>query len=302
MNDDQPQGVDTPDLMERMTSVLDAEDDAPELPEEESAPAEEDAAEEETPDTPEAEDYEEITHNGEVKKLTKAELKDLAQQGFDYTQKTQQLAEQRRFLESQEAAINYRAKFQEQFTEQLGQVKAVESQLAEWKKVDWQALANSDPMQYLTAHQQYQEVKETYQAHIDHLNQMQSQAQHVEQQQTAQRLAQEAQAMKQAIPEWRDATKATAEMNDVKQFLSKNGFNDAEIKSVMDHRHVVVARKAMLYDKLMAAGQKKVQAAPPPSKPGSTAKPKQAVDQKLRETLRRTGSADAAAKLIEQML
>lgn len=301
--DDQPQGVDAPDLLERMTGVLDAEDAAPELPDDEPAPVEEEAAEKDKPETPEAEEeLEEITHNGEVKKLTKAELKDLAQQGFDYTQKTQQIAEQRRYLEAQEAAINYRANFQSQFTEQLGQVKAIENQLAEYKKVDWQALANSDPMQYLTAHQQYQEVKETYQAHIDHLNQMQSQAQQVEQQQTAQRLAQEAQAMKQAIPEWKDATKATAEMNDVKQFLGKNGFNDAEIRSVMDHRHVVVARKAMLYDKLMAAGQKKVHAAPPPSKPGSTAKPTQAVDQKLRDQLRRTGSSDAAAKLIERML
>lgn len=293
------------DPLERMIVILDEEEGDPtgDEPAPEEPDAEEEATTEETEEeAPKAEELETIVHNGEEKQLTKAELKELAQQGFDYTQKTQQLAEQRRYVEQQEQYVRQQAQFAAQFTDQIAQVKAVEGQLAQWKQVNWTELAQSDPMQYLSLHHQYTEAKEAYQTQIQQLSQLQQQAQQTAAQQQAQRLQQEAQAMRQAIPEWKDQARANAEMTELRQFLAQAGFGEQEIASVADHRQVTLARKAMLYDKLVAQGKQKVATAPPPTaKPGSTAKPN-TDGKKIREALKTTGKGEYAAKLIERML
>lgn len=304
--DDQPQGVDA-DPLERMIGYLGEEENAtPAEAENEAEETEanvEEESQEETETAPETEEaVEVIIHNGEEKQLTKTELKELAQQGFDYTQKTQQLAEQRRYVEQQAQLVQQQAQFAAQFTDQIAEVKAVERQLAEWKQVNWTELAQTDPMQYLSLHHQYTEAKENYQTKIQGLNQLQTQAQQVQAQQSAQRLQMEAQAMKQAIPEWKNEAVASAEMGELKQWLIKSGLDERDIGSITDHRQVAIARKAMLYDKMMASGKQKVAAVPPTAKPGSVAKPTRTIDQKARETLRRTGNADIAAKLIERLL
>lgn len=292
------------DPLERMIGILDEEEGDPtgDEPAPEEPEDEEEAAEETEEEAPKAEELETIVHNGEEKQLTKAELKELAQQGFDYTQKTQQLAEQRRYVEQQEQYVRQQAQFAAQFTDQIAQVKAVEGQLAQWKQVNWTELAQSDPMQYLSLHHQYTEAKEAYQTQIQQLSQLQQQAQQTAAQQQAQRLQQEAQAMRQAIPEWKDQARANAEMTELRQFLAQAGFGEQEIASVADHRQVTLARKAMLYDKLVAQGKQKVATAPPPTaKPGSTAKPN-TDGKKIREALKTTGKGEYAAKLIERML
>lgn len=305
MEIDQPQGVEA-DPLERMMQYVEAgEEEVPDEVEQSAAESEEpDDAAEETTDEPETEEATEvIIHNGEEKQLTKAELKELAQQGFDYTQKTQQLAETRRYLEGQQQAIQQQAQFQAQFTDQIAEVKAIESQLSQWKQVNWTELAQTDPMQYLSLHHQYTEAKEAHQEKINALTRLQQQAQQVQTQQQAQRLQMEAQAMRQAIPEWKDEARASAEMGELKQWLARSGFAEQEIASVADHRQVAIARKAMLYDKLMASGQKKVAAAPPTAKPNAKQpNPTTAKDQDLRQRLKRTGDANAAAKLIERLL
>ncbi len=303
--DDQAPGAVDADPLSLMMGLLDAEDDEPtdDTATEPEDEADENAEEADAKSSEEApQELETIVHNGEEKKLTKDELKELAQQGFDYTQKTQQIAEQRRYLEQQEAAIQQRAQFAAQFTDQLAQAKALQGQLEQWQKVNWIELAQTDPMQYLSLHHQYNDAKEAYQAQVQSLTQAQQNAQQAEQQQRAERLAREAQAMTQAIPEWKDTARANAEMGELRSWLAKTGVSEQEIESISDHRHVAIARKAMLYDKLVAQGKQKVSTAPPPTaKPGSTAKPN-TDGNKMRDALKRTGKGDFAAKLIEQML
>lgn len=303
--DDQPQGVDA-DPHDAMMALLDAEENAEPDEVEESA-AEPEEADDEAEESSEAAaadaEFEVIVHNGEEKKLTKDELKTYAQQGFDYTQKTQQLAEQRRYLDEQHQAIQFQAQVQAQFTEQFAEVKAIDSQLAQYKAVNWSELAQTDPMQYLSLHHQYTEAKEAREAKISELNQLQTQAQHAQQQMQAQRLAQEAQAMTQAIPEWKDPARKTAEIGELRQYLASNGLSAAEIATVADHRQVAIARKAMLYDKMMASGQKKVAAAPPTAKPGAkAANTNTAKNVDTLKRLKATGKGEYAAKLIERML
>ena len=69
------------EIEDKLESVKDDEKDEKEKPEEES------------------EDFETIVYNGEEKKLSRKELIDLAQKGFDYTQKTQELSKNRMTFE-----------------------------------------------------------------------------------------------------------------------------------------------------------------------------------------------------------
>jgi len=301
---DQPQGVEAAQpesLLDRMMKVSDEPEPEEEYPEEQEGSPEESPeiellAEEEQAD-------EEITHNGETKLLTKTALKELAQKGFDYTHKAQILAEDRRVLAEQQQQANARAQFQNQFISQLTEAKAIETQLAQYKAVNWQQLAAEDPMQYLTLNQTHQDLKEQYNSKVNEINHLHGQAQETQAKQQTELLQREAQAMMQAIPEWKDTGKATAEMSELKTYLAKAEFSQQEITGIFDHRHVTIARKAMLYDKMLSAGSKKVQAAPPTAKPGVRQQnPNSAQDKDLRQRLKQTGSGDYAAKLIERML
>lgn len=305
------------DPLERMIGILDEEDAPPgDEPANDVEEPEEEATEETEEEAPQAEELETIVHNGEEKKLTKDELKSLAQQGFDYTQKTQQLAEERRAIEQERVFNQQQAQFQAQFTDQIAEAKALQSQLKQYDAVDWQQwveqirhLSIEDPLQYQAEHAKYQaarlqydSLKETHNTKLQTLNHLQQQAQHAAAQQQEQLKAREAQAMRQAIPEWKDPARAQAEWSEIDAWLVKAGYEPGTVNTVMDHRHIVAARKAMLYDKLMASGKQKVATAPPPTaKPGSTAKPN-TDGKKLREALRSTGKGDYAAKLIERML
>jgi len=257
----------------------------------------------EVEEEPVEEPLEEITHNGELKKLTKTELKELAQKGFDYTSKTQQIAEERKVLEDQKRYTAEQAQFQNSFIAQIAEAKAIESQLAQFKQVNWQQLASDDPMQYLSLNQTHQDLKEQYNAKVNEINELHGKAKQAHSQQKAELLQREAQAMMQAIPEWKDSAKASAEMSEMKQYLAKSGFGQQEVEAIFDHRQVAVARKAMLYDKMMATGQKKVQAAPPAARPGGKQQTQNSSQNtELRQRLRKTGSGDYAAKLIENMI
>jgi hypothetical protein len=119
-------------------------------------------------------------------------------------------------------------------------------------------------------------------------------------------LVREHQAMLQSIPDWADKTKFDSEVADIRGFLANTGFNADEIGSLVDHRHVIVARKAMLYDKLMAgkpAVTKKVAEAPKPVKSTApqTTKSKEAYT-KTRQELRKTGRTEYAERAIEALL
>ena len=85
------------------------------------------------------------------------------------------------------------------------------------------------------------------------------------------------------------------------------GFSDAELNSIVDPRHVKVLHDAMQWRKLQQKDsivKKKVSSAKPVVKPGAKDTKAEANSnvRQLRESLRKTGKSDMAAKLIENML
>jgi hypothetical protein len=105
----------------------------------------------------------------------------------------------------------------------------------------------------------------------------------------------------EAIPEWKDSKKAAVERAKLMDAAKAVGYADSELEQIMDHRAVVLLRKAALYDELMG---KKSTIKPVPSKGPKTSKPgsagsqptKQSEAKQAQSRLAKTGSMkDAAA-------
>lgn len=201
--------------------------------------------------------------NGQDVDVKLSELKNGYQRQADYTRKTMEVAEQRKTAESE---ISKARQERQQYMQGLNQATALlQAQLQESSKVDWQALLESDPVEYLkqqhlaqSRQAQLQQVFAEQQkvAQIQQAEQQQAYAKHLEQQQ-AELLAK--------LPDWKDANKAKAEKTAIREFLQDAGFSDGEINNVADSRAILMARKAMLYDQMVSKAQaaaKKVETLP----------------------------------------
>jgi len=253
------------------------------------------------------EEFIDLVVNGEQVKKTKSEVSELAQKGLDYTQKTQQLAEQRRQAQAEINAKAEEFKMREAVIEHLAEAKSLESQLKQYQGVDWNALVDSDPIQAMKLDRQYRELQSAYSQKVNDIQAAQQNISAQQQHFTQELLQREKQSMIEAIPDWKDAEKSKTERAEIKASLQKAGFTPEEIENLSDHRSVVIARKAMLYDQMMSKKpevQKRVSEAPKPVKPGSSQQRNQKGDayNKTRDQLKKTGRTEYAQSAIERLL
>lgn len=186
--------------------------------------------------------------NGEEKELTLTELKSLAQQGADYTKKTQQVAEQRKAVEAEQKAIEEAKYLRDAYAERL---QAMEQLLNAQQPVeDLESLKESDPIGYAVRVAEMSQNKEKLFA-IQAERQRIAEMQQAEQQQGLQQyLSQQAAVLSEALPEYSDPVKGEALRSDLRTFAKNLGFSDQEMSQVRDARHVMTLYKAMQYDKL----------------------------------------------------
>ena len=247
--------------------------------------------------------------NGEEIEKPLDEVVALAQQGLDYTKKTQEVAEQRKELETLQAQFNETTKqFQEQqqlnnlLIEDVAKVTALDQQLAQFQNVDWQQLSDSDFVEAQKLFFQYNQLQQQRTELVSQFEAKRQDALNKQQQMIAQQVAKGKEILAKEIPNWSPET--TQEIISVgKQY----GFTDNELNGIIDPRHVRVLHDAMQWQKLKSKNsvtKKKVASAKPVVRPGSK-DPKKAVNSnatKLREQLRRSGKSELASKLIENML
>ena len=184
----------------------------------------------------------------------------------DYTKKTQQVAEVRK--KAEEEAETARAARQ-QYLEGLEFLK---SQLVTDKEPDWEELRKNDPIEFVTQRELHRERKEKLAA-LDAerqrvmAHQQQEQAKYLEK-----HIQAEQEKLLQALPDWRDASKAKAEKEMIAEYAKSLGFSEQELSSLYDHRAVVALRKAALYDKMVNEAQSKKESAknsPQTARPGN---------------------------------
>ena len=301
---EQGEPLDAEEAMVRFLEAEEAEENE-ELPPDDEEPVETEESEDSQEETEEVEEpTEEIVWNGETKAVTKTELKQLAQQGFDYTQKTQQLAEERRIIALERQTLQAQSQIQEKALDIVGEVKAIDRQLANYKNVDWSALAETDPVEYLKHNHAYRELKETREAKVQEFQQVQSYGQQAQAQYAQQLLASESQKLQAKIPEFRSPEKAQEIKGKMLGYLEQRGFNQAEIDTIVDSRFVEVIYDALRYKGLAdtkPAVKKRIEAAPKSLKPGSAQNVSTATSE-VKKRLKQTGKEEYAVRLIENML
>ena len=220
----------------------------------------------------------------------------------DYTRKTQQIAEVRKHAEAELQAV--RAE-REQYAHLLGALEA-QVQQATQPNIDWERLYQEDPIEWVRQREVMRENQEKSAA-IQSEKQRLSQLSQQEQMQQHQMVLQhEQEALVAAIPEWKDSKKAAAEKAMLVQFGQKAGFSPDELKNVLDHRAVVLLRKAALYDQMVSKrGQIKpvTNNGPRPAKPGAAGRVSNNTEAlRAQQRLAKTGRVDDAADAIYKLL
>jgi hypothetical protein len=291
---------------ERMLAYLDAEE--LEEPAEEVEEAVEEEAEQEESEEEQPTATVKLKFNGEEIEKPLEEVVNLAQQGLDYTQKTQKLAEERREVETyaqtvkvQEQNFQQHVQVQQALINELAAVTAIDQQLAQFQTIDWNSLSDNDPVEAQKAFFRYNQLQTQRGQMVTELQNKQNHINQFQMQRFQEMAAKGAEVVAREIPNWGPEVQRT-----IREGAKEYGFTDDEISSVIDPRNIKVMYDAIQYRKLQSnpVANQKVKTAPPVVKPGSkdqkTANSSQS--RQMHEQLKKTGNADLAAKLIERML
>lgn len=212
-----------------------------------------------------------LKYNGEEREIEEPEAIELAQKGYDYTQKTMALAKERdewRLKSKQE----HDAKLRE-YDDKLAVTERAltEITLPELKNVDWNKLASENPQEWAVRLQHAHQVTAKL-AEIQAERQKIGQQRQTEMHEQIQKQAKEAlEILQKDIPGW---------SNDLYGSILKSGvdagFKQEEVNAITDPRAIKVLWKAKMYDDLQKAKpivEKKVEKAPKVAKPGAGEKP-----------------------------
>lgn len=246
----------------------------------------------------------EIVHNDKQVKLSREDAIKYAMQGFDYTQKTQALAAEKRQVDAYLQTLAQVDEVRPYLQQYEGQLRAVEAQMAPYMGIDWVREATEDPLGYPAKHAQYQLLQQQYAQASQQYQRARGYVSNQLQQVEAHRRAVETQRLPEFIPQWKDNAKRQAdEVAIVKHYAETYGVSEQELRgSLKGALSVAVIYKAMKYDQLQKAKGEKVKqlrTAPPVTVPGAkTGSPKGDQEKQLRGKLRKTGSIDDAAALL----
>lgn len=276
------------------------EDDAEELQDTEE--------ESESDDEDESEEQEEqprsfrVKVDGEEIEVTLDELQKGYSRTQDYTRKTQALADQRKEVEAQ---LNQARQEREYYAQML---QVMEQQLTQSEEqIDWDRLYREDPTEWVRQRELYRDKQEKVQAVRAENERLAAVRQQELGKLRQEQLAKEAEKLVEIIPEWKDSKRASEDRAKLITTAKQVGYSDSELNEILDHRAIVLLRKAALYDELMG---KKSSIKPNPVKgprtavPGSaTTKPsKRTEGQRAQERLAQTGSLKDAAAAFDQFI
>lgn len=164
--------------------------------------------------------------------------------GLSKTQ--QETAEARKAAEVERQAVQQeRQALAQRLTAQIGYIETMDTVIAEGRKTDWAKLWRENAPEAGAKWFEYQQREAGLKQQVALREDLQ------------QRMAQDAlrradEALAEKLDFWKDKDKRTAFQSDLRKFLSSEGYGPEEISAVSDARAVSMARKAMLYDQLMA--------------------------------------------------
>ena len=270
---------------------------------------EEELEEEELDNSEEVEELYAVTVNGEEQEVSLDELVKGYSRQSDYTRKTQEISEQRKEMEELQNRYNSEIlqiqNERQQYIDGLQQ--AMQSSLTaldEFAQIDWEHLRQTDPISFVTKKDEFRDAQQRLQQ-----NQYEQQLAAQKQQEETERFRQQAlvserNSLIEKLPEWGEPDKQTSLAAELKSYANTQGFSQEELSSLIDHRSILVLRKAMLYDKANSSEvvKKKLKNKPKVVRAGS-GKGKRETDKSKRtasmKRLKQTGRAEDAVSLFE---
>ena len=329
-----PQEGSVEEAHEVLLSLLEPEKEKPES--EEAAPTEEEESTEETQDESLEEEPEEETEeeseeesegsddeaeedllyavkvDGEEHEVTLDELMKGYSRQSDYTKKTQEISEQRKQFQSSaekhEVEMAQIRNERQQYVQTLQNIIEGSTQsLDKFVDVDWDTLKATNPIEYVTKREEYREMQEKIQAIQHEQVAVQSKQSEDMKQLHAQTLQREHQLMADALPEWGDPKKQHEIGSHIRDYARVQGFSDEEIGSLVDHRSLIVLRKAMLYDEMNSSDvkSKKLKNKPRVVRSGKGVSRKDDSKRKRASKMNRlqkSGHVDDAASILEDLM
>ena len=322
------------EAQEALLSLLDPEEEKPQTEEaqpteeEESQPLEEDESfEEESEEEEEVEEAEEeseetegeeeeelyaVTVNGEEVGVSLDELLSGYSRQSDYTRKTQEIANDRKEMESLQQQYNSEiAQIQQerqQYMDALTNVmQGSMGELEKFANVDWNALRENDPIEYVTTREQYREAQEKIQG-LQNEQARAAQTQQAQMQKAQQEMLQvEKGKLIEALPDWGEPEKQKELATNLQSYAKEQGFTADELNSLIDHRSILVLLKAQKYDQLQKSNvkSKKLKNKPKVIRAGTgtnTAKSDKSKRAAQMKRLRGTGHIDDASTLLEDFI
>ena len=249
----------------------------------------------------------EIKVNGKPVKVTLDELMSGYQRDSDYRRKTMELADERRLLEEEvnkaKSESDAVAKLRQDYATRLSEI---ENSMKPDANIDWARLYETDPDEY---HRKKIEVENKSKALETIKAERQRAIQEQQQEQSKvfnQYLEQQKKLLADKEPESVDPVKGEILRKDMTSYLKKEGYSDQELNMMVDHRSFVIAKKAMLYDKMMNSkiSAKQSKTVPKMVRSGTqkTINKDSQQSKSLKSRLKQTGSMRDAANVLKQFL
>lgn len=246
----------------------------------------------------------EVKIQGETREVTLSDLISGHQMESDYRIKTAELAEQRRSFEEGQAAINQaRDELEQKLTPLVADLEKMV--VTDQQELD-RLLNEGDMLQYETLKRQ----NEQRAAQLELAKQEQAKIHAERQEQAKAELIKEIQAneakLAEVKPDWvKDQVKGRQELDEIKSYLKTSGIPAEVADSLYDVPTILVAEKAMMWDRLQKSKPqtlKKAKSAPKFQKPGAS---KPATDPTVKvhranlNRLRKSGSVRDAANALK---
>lgn len=239
--------------------------------------------------------------------LTKAQIAEAYKDGLrqaDYTKKTMQAAE---VTKSAQAEISKAQQERQQYAANLDRMAAqLEAVLQEQQQIDWDTLSKTDPALWVEQRNLYEKRQAAYQQNMQQRQYIAAQQEAEQAEAKKAHIATQQQELLAKLPAWKDAAKAGAERDAIKAYLKNEGYGDEDIAGIGDHRAVILARKAMLYDQMLSkatAATKKVATLPQKvERPGVADSPQMDKRSAAYQRLSKSGRVEDAAALFSSIL
>ena len=231
----------------------------------------EDIAPDETP-TQTADEWVELDRKGEKRKVSKEEARNLAQQGWDYSEKMRDFKAQSEQVEQMRQAVVAKAQLHPKLIEAAADVRGYEKALGQFQQVDWAKLAQEDPIGYTQTRAHFDSLRDGYQQAMGNWQQVMGATQQVDAALDQVAVAREFQTLYERAPEYRDPEKLKSEQGRVMGYLKEINAKPEEMRLIASSAEAfLLVRDALRYRQAVKAKTERatqVPKAPAPLKPG----------------------------------